>query len=957
MQYIRHISWSLFESAYWEETSKKKWIVRSTANALIGLKKGFLTISIDRVVYTVFLLFLGLDCVQAASQPVAKQGILDLRQVNFSEQDVELRGEWKWYWNQLRIPGDRESAFEYTTFPQLWVASNWKKARLSNLGFATYTLTVLLPQRSVPLMLEVPDQYTAYRLFVNGQVMASDGNPASTADSTTAHWSTQLVQLPATSDTLRLLLQIANFQHAKGGSAKALRIGEASRLQTNLEVARALDLFLTGCVFMAGLFFIGLFGFSRTDRPMLYFGLFCLVYSYRIMGTDLYVLHTLIPTIPWALSVRLEYASLYLAVALFVVYTQSLYPDDTHRRITIPMAWLCLAFTGTVIVMPPPLFTQLMDPFLVLMVLYIGYAFYVYWIAARRRRPGARYSQMSTALLLVVFSLILGQYFGVVAPGKFILFIGYVGFFYLQSLVLSYRFAYALNEARLTEKQFLANMSHEIRTPLNAILGFSSLLETTTLSEEQKEFNRYIGTAGKNLLTIVNDILDIAKIESGLLPLETIPFSIPSLVDSIKTMLLPTASDKKLDLRTEIDATIPPVLLGDPTRLTQILLNLLSNALKFTKEGSVLVRVEKSHETNDLVQVRFIIEDTGVGIEAAALPHIFERFRQANDSTTRQYGGTGLGLSIVRSLVEMQGGWITVTSTPGQGSCFTVEIPYKIARNAIGQAIEKQDSPWGAAERDLKILVVEDNLMNQKLALGVLKRLGYTAQIAENGQQAIDRLTQESFDLVLMDIQMPVMDGYTATRHIRTVLQKQLPIIAMTAHALASEREQCLQVGMNDFLSKPFQPADLQRLIQKYVPGTAKSDKPVGQETTTAKPANGFSTDSLLKAVGNDEQLALDLLNVFLEQTPDQLATIRRALVENDTETIGRVIHMQKPAIQMLGLQNITLQINELEAQLANNVSLPQIMPLVRTYMKSLKAVMLAIQAEVEHRTNPRSVQ
>ncbi|WP_338876512.1 ATP-binding protein [Spirosoma sp. SC4-14] len=951
MQDIRHIGWNLWGSICWKETSKKNQIVTSIHNTTTGLKKGLRSIPIDRTVCAVLFLCLCFSYTRAGSQPIAKQGVLDLRQVNFSRQDAELRGEWKWYWNQLRIPGNPESPFAYTTFPQLWTASDWGKKRLGSQGFATYSLTVLLPQRSVPLMLEVPDQYTAYRLFVNGEMVAHDGNPASTADSTTAHWSTQLIQLPASSDTLQLLLQIANFQHAKGGSAKALRIGEASRLQTRLEVARALDLFLTGCVFMAGLFFIGLFGFSQTDRPMLYFGLFCLVYSYRIIGTDLYVLHTLMPTIPWALSLRLEYASLYLAVALFVVYTQSLYPNDTDRRITIPMAWICLAFVSTVLILPPLLFTQLMDPFLVLMVLYIGYAFFVYSLAARRKRPGAQYSLLSTALLMVVFSLILGQYFGVEIPDKFILFVGYVGFFYLQSLVLSFRFAHALNEARLTEKQFLANMSHEIRTPLNAILGFSSLLETTALTAEQKEFNRDIGTAGKNLLTIVNDILDIAKIESGMLPLETIPFSIPSLVDSIKTMLLPTASDKKLDLRTEIASTIPPVLLGDPTRLTQILLNLLSNAIKFTKEGSVQLRIENSPEANNSVRVRFIVEDTGIGIDSDVLPHIFERFRQANDSTTRQYGGTGLGLSIVRSLAQMQGGWVTVTSTPGKGSCFTVEIPYRIAQDAVGQPIGQPSSSWGLAEHELRILVVEDNRMNQKLMLGVLKRLGYTAQIAENGQQAIDKLMRESFDLVLMDIQMPVMDGYTATRHIRTVLQMPIPIIAMTAHALASEREQCLRAGMNDFLSKPFLPDDLQRLIQKYVPATVKPDKPVESEPAPSTPANHFSVNPLLESVGNDKELALELLNVFLAQTPDQLATIRRALVENDTETIGKIVHTQKAAIQMLGLQDISLQISELEAHLVVAQPLPKLIPLVRKYMQSLKAAMPIIQAEVESMT------
>ncbi|GAB3881097.1 ATP-binding protein [Spirosoma agri] len=884
---------------------------------------------------------------QAGGQlpPVAKKGVLDLRHVNFAQQEVDLTGEWNVYWKQLRTPGEPALPVDYTTFPHLWSSVTGQKSGLSSQGFATYALTILLPPRSAPLMLEIPDQYTAYRLFVNGEELAHDGNPAATPAATIPYWSTQLIRLPTSGDTLQLLLQIANFQHAKGGSAKAIRIGEVKRMEVDLATDWALDLLLTGCIFMTGMFFLGLFGFSRTDRPMLYFGLFCLLYSYRIIGTDQYVLHSLMPSLPWVLTIRLEYSSLYLAIAVFVIYTQYLYPKDTDKRVTTAMVWVCLAFAATVVVLPTVWFTRLMDPFLVLMVTYIGYALYVYWIAVRRKRPGARYTLMSTGLLLVVFSLILGQYFGLATPVKTALFFGYIGFFFLQSLVLLFRFDFALNEARLTEKQFLANMSHEIRTPLNAVLGFSNLLETTALTPEQKEFNGYIGTAGKNLLTIVNDILDIAKIESGMMPLETIPFSIPSLVDSIRTMLHAAASDKKIALTAEVDPTIPPVLLGDPTRLTQILLNLMSNAIKFTKQGSVQVRVEKSKETADSVRVRFIVQDTGIGMAADVLPHIFERFRQANDSTTRQYGGTGLGLSIVKSLAQLQGGSANVTSVPGEGSCFTVEIPYRIAKNTADQSLVTRVMTWGAEGRALRVLVAEDNLMNQKLALGVLNRLGHTAHIAENGQQAIEYLETNTYDLVLMDIQMPIMDGYAATRHIRTVLHSQVPIIAMTAHALASEREQCLQAGMNDFLSKPFQPSELQQLLRKYIASAPLPDEQPEPAPACSAPSSAFSMEPLMKAVDGDVSFALELLEVFLEQTPLQLAQIRQALASTDLPTIGRIIHAQKVAIKMFGLDEAVLQIKALESLLPAKVPVSEVAAVVHQYLYTVEAELPAIQS------------
>ncbi|RIV27477.1 response regulator [Fibrisoma montanum] len=880
-----------------------------------------------------------------ASQPTAVRGVLDLRNTDLSKNVVALDGEWRWYWHQLRKPEQPDAGFEFIRFPQLWNAATWQRQPISAQGYATYSLTVLLPAHSVGLALEVPDQYSTYRLFVNGKVFAQDGTPATTLAETQPHWSTQLVELPATGDTLQLLMQLANFHHAKGGTAQAMRLGERTRLAAVLTMDHALDLFLTGCLFMSGLFFLGLFGFSRTDRAILYYGLFCLIYCYRIVGTHPYVLHTILPDLSWQLTVRFEYLSLYLGVAIFVVYTHTLYPQDTNRKISAVMTWLCVGFAGTVLLLPTVLFTKFMNLFLALMVSYIGYAFYVYWLAAKRHRPGARYSQMSTALLMVVFGLIILQYFGVAMPAKAILFIGYLGFFFLQSLVLAYRFAFALSEARHTEKQFLANMSHEIRTPLNAIIGFSNLLDTAALTGQQQEFVRYIHTAGKNLLTIVNDILDIAKIEAGKLPLEIIPFSIQSLSDSIRTMLLPTAVDKDLQLVVDVDPTLPPVLLGDPTRLTQILLNLLSNAIKFTKQGRVSLRIDQRDVSNGFVRVRFVVQDTGIGIDPGVLPYIFERFRQASDSTTRFYGGTGLGLSIVKSLVELQGGWIRVSSVPGEGSCFTLEIPYEIGKGESDQAATKSLASWKSTGQTLRILVVEDNPMNQKLALSVLSRLGHSAQVAENGEQALEWLQRSTFDLILMDIQMPVMDGYTTTRHIRTTLRKKTPIIAMTAHALASEREQCLQAGMNDFLSKPFLPNDLQQLIRKYVPSGPELEVVAEPERIPVADAASFTMEPLLKVVEGDLFLATQLLELFLSQTIEQLQQIRQVMAVNELNVISQVLHSQKASIKMLGLDKASLQLEEIEALIGAKAAPTLIVARVQTYTLTLEAELPRIES------------
>ncbi|HEY2720458.1 MAG TPA: ATP-binding protein, partial [Chitinophagaceae bacterium] len=318
-----------------------------------------------------------------------------------------------------------------------------------------------------------------------------------------------------------------------------------------------------------------------------------------------------------------------------------------------------------------------------------------------------------------------------------------------------------LKLASKIQEQFVANMSHEIRTPMNAILGFTGLLQKTHLEKGQQEYVRSIRSSSENLLTIINDILDLSRIESGMMHIEKLPFNLRQLLDSLVTMLSVKAKNLNLYLHTEIDGSVPELLQGDAIRLTQILINLISNALKFTHEGGVKVKVETVGKKDEIVRVRFTISDTGIGIAAEKQKTIFERFHQAQPETTRRYGGTGLGLSIVKQLVEIQNGSISVESEPGKGSIFIVVLPYQIANEAETATLSPSGLIAEPLLRKIKILVAEDNPMNQKLMQHLLNQWEIGFDLVSNGAEAVEtlKIKRVEYDMVLMDIQMPEMDG------------------------------------------------------------------------------------------------------------------------------------------------------------------------------------------------------
>ncbi|GAB1445110.1 hypothetical protein MASR2M41_07720 [Flammeovirgaceae bacterium] len=495
-----------------------------------------------------------------------------------------------------------------------------------------------------------------------------------------------------------------------------------------------------------------------------------------------------------------------------------------------------------------------------------------------------------------------------------------------------------LLRAQKAKEQFLANVSHEIRTPINGIAGMATLLSQNPTIKEQATYLNAIKSAADNLKVIINDILDLASIESGKLNFEKIGFNLNDLLHSVVDSFSVQSAQKGIALNYLLDENISKVLIGDPFRLNQILINLIGNALKFTYGRHIGIKCQLEKENNKTQHIRIDVADTGVGIPADKLNRIFESFSQADASITRKYGGTGLGLTIVKQLVELQNGKVSVSSIENKGTTFSIIIPYSIG-NAV--EIEDQSSVFkGKKERqtnlkDLRILLAEDNDINRLYATSILKIWGCSADVAENGYVALEKVRNNDYDIILMDIQMPVMDGFEASKAIKMsgAPKNQIPIIALTANSSAIDIEKCLAAGMTDCIGKPFTPENLFAVLLKY--GEHKLnhfDKKQEKEN--------IDLSYLKKISNNDKEFLKEIINSFLHNTPKAIHDIKTYLQSKNWVKMEEQIHKIKPTLTMIGMPRAREKAVEIEILTRSKGDVDTIDKLAKEFCASVESAL-----------------
>lgn len=780
---------------------------------------------------------------QRTMSPLARQGLLDLSGWDFqSDGSIDLNGEWEFYWQQLLSPVEIAAASTrpltgHFTIPGLWNGQEVDGLPLPGDGYATFRLRVKVRPGQPVLAIRILDESSAYQLWINGHQVAANGVIGTSRETTQPQYLLRISPLPQGSENLDIVMQVANFSHARGGIWCPLTLGTEQEIVRTQVLKWGLDLFLFGSLLIMGAYHLGLFLLRRQDPSVLYFGLFSLLVALRTVLTENRFLTYLFPDFPWELVFKGELLTVHLSFLLLLLFIQALYPAECVRWPMRVLQGICLACGFVTLVTSAKVSSLLVAPFHPVIVVILGYIVFVLIKAIRRQRPGAASILMGLMVFfLAVVNDILHNHFAIatayIAPFGFLFLVG------SQSFALARRFSQACsNVERLSAEreghiqalsrldrlkdEFLATTSHELRTPLNGIIGLAESLSAGalgSLNQATRTQLEMIASSGRRLNNLVNDILDLSRLKNRDITLRRQAVDLRALVDAVLAVTQPLIHGRQLALVNAIPADLPPAD-GDEDRLQQVLFNLVGNAIKFTDHGEIAISAAAG-PTGLEVAVR----DTGIGIPAAKLESIFAAFEQVDSAADRRHGGVGLGLGISRHLVELHGGRLWAESSPVPGATFRFTLPMaSVAARPLPNtgAIDQLRPPTPALPPPVTtacapakapdpeaphILAVDDDPVNLQVVVNHLGMEGMAVSTVASGREALALLDQgQTFDLVLLDVMMPGMTGYEVCCHLRQRYNAaELPVIMLTARNRLADLSEGLSSGANDYLGKPF---------------------------------------------------------------------------------------------------------------------------------------------------------
>ncbi len=762
-----------------------------------------------------------LMCINA--QPSAKLGVLDLREVNFSGQTtVPLSGEWRVYpgeyYAQERIVDTAGLFFDPANG---WYGERGGMFRKQQTGIATYDLTVVISEDAPNLSVKIPIINTAYKLLVNNEQVASVGKVGKFDETSEPYWEyfTRSVKLNPGRNNFRLI--ISNFDHHRAGMFQPIVLGEESHMNTirNLRVGSVL--FLTGCLLVAGVFALGLFWFKTSDVSGLLFFFFCIFYSFWVSTSSYVVIPSLLSDWTWISVIRLEYMTLAFSIIFYGYFINATLKENVKSWIFHLCTIISLLFISVTLFGEASLFTMVYPYFIAFM----GIIYFLIIISALKL---ALFSHKLTwinligytALCLVIVMRVLTSN-GVIPEYKGLDVIGNITFIFSQAMFMAIMFGRKYRDTSLaalaasrTRDDFLNTMSHELKTPMNAILGMATFLEKSKLSNSQRDKLKAIKSNGESLMSLITDVLSISEVGTGKLKLKNTVLSIESCVDSALSLSKQHLNKEKVKFTSYIDPKLPKHVRGDSSRIKQVLMHVLNGAFKSTSKGVVELQVKLDSQDEDKVCVRFELSDTGNRNHDGSASSSFSLFKVGSLSGKSQKPAEG-EMHMVKELVELMGGTLEISRVNTKGT----KVVFTLALQTFDENTNRRTrSMFTGHEVDptLKVLYAEDNPVNQKLIVLMLDALGLKVDIAKDGNEAVEMATKKYYNIILMDIQMPVMDGLEASRRIIQNSSARPIIIATTANLAEVDKRKCFEAGMNDFVSKPINQEELKLTIIKW---------------------------------------------------------------------------------------------------------------------------------------------